>query len=377
MAERGARHLSHRLRTVGAVAWSLVGVALLLVGAIFLLVVLRSIVISLLVALFLATGFLPVVDGLARRRVPRSAGAAAALLLVIVLGAGAIVLVVWGVASQGEQISQSLNAAVGELHRILTSAGVNGSIAESGRHSARQAENNLLAGLLPALGNLLGASVNILLGVFVALFVCFFLLMNGHAITARVAGRLPLPGDLGQRLLGRAATVVRHYYGGLTLIGAVNAAAVAIGALVLRVPLVGAIAVITFLGTYVPYLGAAVASMFAVLIALGSGGQSAALWMILVVVLANVVLQNLVNPVVFGATLRMSPPAVLLATLVGGALAGVAGLALATPVTAIVIRSIEILREPHPVTDTDDPAPPTGPASGGHPDRAVPDREGP
>ncbi|MER7273847.1 AI-2E family transporter [Dactylosporangium sp. NPDC000244] len=327
--------------------------ALLLAGAIFLLVVLRSIVISLLVALFLATGFLPIVDGLARRRVPRSAGSAATLLLVIALGAGAIVLVVWGVASQGGQISQSLNAAVGELHRILASAGANGNIAESGRQSVRQAENNLLAGLLPALGNLLGASVNILLGVFVALFVCFFLLMNGHAITARVAARLPLPEDLGQRLLGRAATVVRRYYGGLTLVGAINAAAVAIGALVLRVPLVGAIAVVMFLGTYVPYLGAAIASMFAVLIALGSGGQSAALWMIVVVVLANVVLQNLVNPVVFGATLQMSPPAILLATLVGGVLAGVAGLALATPVTAIVVRSIEILREPHPGADTD------------------------
>ncbi|WP_238006245.1 AI-2E family transporter [Dactylosporangium sp. AC04546] len=329
-------------------AWSLVGVALLVVAVILLIITLRSIVIALLLAVFLAIAFMPVVDGLERRRVPRSLGAAATLLLVIALGAGAIALVVWGVASQRAQISQNLSAAVGELHRILTSAGVNGNIAEAGQQSVLQSGNTILAGLLPALGNLLGTSVNILLGLFVVLFVCFFLLKNGHAIAARAAGRLPLPEHLGQRLLARAAIVIRHYYGGLTLLGACNAVAVAAGALILRVPLVAAIAVITFLGTYVPYLGAAVASAFAVLIALGAGGQSAALWMILVVVLANGLLQNLVSPVAFGATLRMSPPAVLLATLVGGALAGVAGLALATPVTAIVARSIEVLREPPP-----------------------------
>ncbi|GAA2577155.1 AI-2E family transporter [Dactylosporangium fulvum] len=338
-----------------------------MVAAILLLVILRPIVISLLVAVFLAIAFLPVVDGLARHRVPRGAGAAATLLLVIALGAGAAVLVVWGVASQREQIGQNLNAAVSELHRILASAGVDGSLAEAGRQSVRRSGSTVLAGLLPALGNLLGTSVNILLGLFVALFVCFFLLKNGHTIAARAATRLPLPEHLSRRLLGRAATVIRGYYVGLTLIGAFNAVAVAIGALILRVPLVGAIAVITFLGTYVPYLGAAVAAMFAVLIALGSGGQTAALWMILVVVLANGLLQNLVSPIAFGATLRMSPPAVLLATLVGGALAGVAGLALATPVTAIVARSVELLREPPPIADPDNPLPPTGPVSDGHP----------
>ncbi|GAA2340717.1 AI-2E family transporter [Dactylosporangium salmoneum] len=349
-------------------AWSLVGVALLVVAAIFLLVVLRPIVIALVVALFLAIVFLPVIDGIARRRVPRSVGAAATLLLVIALGAGAIALVVWGVASQQEQISKNLDAAVGELHRILTSAGVSGNAAEAGRNSVQQSGNTLLAGLLPALGNLLGTGVNILLGLFVALFICFFLLMNGHAIADRAATRLPLPEHLARRLLGRAAVVIRRYYGGLSLIGAFNAVAVAIGALILHVPLVGAIAVITFLGTYVPYLGAAVASIFAVLIALGSGGQSAALWMILVVVLANGLLQNLVSPLAFGATLRMSAPAVLLATLVGGALAGVAGLALATPVTAIVARSIEVLREPPATADEDTDEPPlAAPASEGDP----------
>jgi predicted PurR-regulated permease PerM len=83
---------------------------------------------------------------------------------------------------------------------------------------------------------------------------------------------------------------------GLTVLGAFNAAVVVVGALILDVPLVGAIAVITLLGSYVPYIGALVAGAFAVLIALGAGGTPTALWMLLTVLLANSVLQNLVSP---------------------------------------------------------------------------------
>jgi predicted PurR-regulated permease PerM len=372
-AQTPSRRFSDHLRAAGSVAWSLVGVALLVIAVALLIMVLRPIVLSLLVALFLAIAFMPIVDALARRHVPRAIGAAAALLIVTALGVGATLLVVWGIASQQKKISHNLNAAVGKLHSILTSAGVNGDAAEAAQQSVHHSASTLLAGLLPALGNLLGTGVNVILGVFVALFFCFFLLKGGHAIAARVAGWIPLPEHLGQSLLGQAATAIRRYFLGLTLLGAFNAVVVAAGAMILRVPLVGAIAVITLLGTYVPYVGAAVSGAFAVLIALGAGGQSAAVWMIVIVFLANTVLQNIVSPVAYGAALGVSAPVVLLATLLGGALAGVVGLALATPVTAVVARSVELLRESHRVADTGDLPPPTGAASDGHP--AKPDPE--
>ncbi|WP_239088192.1 AI-2E family transporter [Planosporangium mesophilum] len=349
---------SDRLRAAGSVAWSLIGVALLVVAAMLVLMVLRPIVLPLLVALFLAIAFLPVVDALARRRVPRVIGAAAALLIVVLLGAGATLLVVWGIASQQFQVSQDLSDAVGGLHGILASKGVDGNVAEAAQQSVRHVAGTLVAGLLPAVGNLLGATVNVVLGMFVALFVCFFLLRDGHALAAHVAGWIPLPAPLGRSLLSQSATAIRRYLLGLTLLGVFNAVLVAAGALILHVPLVGAIAVTTLLGTYVPYVGAAVAGAFAVLIALGAGGQSTALWMTLVVFLANGLLQNLVTPIAYGATLHISPLVVLLATVLGGALAGVVGLALATPVAAVVARGIDLLRESRRVAVTGDGPPP-------------------
>lgn len=60
----------------------------------------------------------------------------------------------------------------------------------------------------------------------------------------------------GGLLLDQAATTIRRYFVGLTVLGVFNATVVVIAALVLDVPLVATIAVITLLGSYVPYIGA-------------------------------------------------------------------------------------------------------------------------
>ena len=56
----------------------------------------------------------------------------------------------------------------------------------------------------------------------------------------------------------------------MTIVAAFNAAVVALGALCLGIPLAGTIAVVTFVGAYIPYLGAWTAGAFAVLIAIRS-----------------------------------------------------------------------------------------------------------
>ena len=68
-------------------------------------------------------------------------------------------------------------------------------------------------------------------------------------------------------------------------------------------PLAGTIAVVTFVGAYVPFVGAWVAGAFAVLIALGTVGTTAALIMAVVALLANGALQQMIQPFVMGATL--------------------------------------------------------------------------
>ena len=141
----------------------------------------------------------------------------------------------------------------------------------------------------------------------------------------------PLAETIGRRVLGS----LRGYFLGVTIVAAFNAVVVTLGALVLGVPLVGTIAAVT-IGAYIPYLGAWAAGAFAVLIALGSSGTDAAAGMIVVQLLANGILQQLVQPFAMGAALGIHPLAVLIVTIAGGALFGTIGLILAAPLTSAI-----------------------------------------
>ena len=122
-------------------------------------------------------------------------------------------------------------------------------------------------------------------------------------------------------------------------------------------PLAGTIAVVTFVGAYVPFVGAWVAGGFAVLIALGGAGESEALIMAVVALLANGILQQMVQPFVMGATLNLNPLVVLVVTIGAGCLFGMVGLTLAAPLTSAAVHISNELRERSAGAEGNGPAP--------------------
>ena len=142
---------------------------------------------------------------------------------------------------------------------------------------------------------------------------------------------VPLP--IAHTITGRLLQSLRGYFFGVTIVAAFNAVVIGGGALLLGIPLAGTIAVVTFLGAYIPYLGAWTAGAFSVLLALGGAGTDAAIAMAVLQLLANGILQQMVQPFAYGAALGIHPLAVLIVTIGGGALFGAAGLILAAPLT--------------------------------------------
>jgi predicted PurR-regulated permease PerM len=136
----------------------------------------------------------------------------------------------------------------------------------------------------------------------------------------------------------RVLESLRGYFLGVTIVAAFNGVVVMIGALLLGVPLAGTIGAVTFVAAYVPYLGAWTAATFSVLLALGGSGPEAAGGMVIVQLLANGVLQQMVQPFAMGAALGIHPLAVLIVTIGGGALFGAVGLVLAAPMTAAAVK---------------------------------------
>ena len=120
---------------------------------------------------------------------------------------------------------------------------------------------------------------------------------------------------------------------------------VGLAAWALDVPLAGTIAVVVFVTAYVPFIGAFVSGAFAVMLALASQGTTTALIMLVVVILANGLLQNIVQPIAFGATLDLNPLVVLIVTIGFGAIFGMIGMVLAAPLTSAALHISRELAE--------------------------------
>jgi putative heme transporter len=326
------------LRDLGFSAWLLVGVAAALVGVIFLLAQTHTIVMPVVTAAIIASVSVPLVDWLKRRGLPRGAGAVLVFLGIVLIGVGVGIIVMSGIASQADSLSQRLHAGADEIESWVGGLGVASSTAADANANASA---SISAGFRALTDGLLGgvdklASLAVFLS-FAALSL-FFMLKDAPTIGSFVERHLGMPVPLAHTVLGQVSRSLRGYFLGVTIVAAWSALLVGAGALLLGVPLPGTIAVVTFLGGYVPYIGAWTAGAFAVLIALGGQGPEAALAIAVVVLLANGVLQQLVQPIAYGAALGLHPLAVLIVTIAAGCLFGTVGLVLGAPLVAAAVK---------------------------------------
>ncbi|MGH3056138.1 MAG: AI-2E family transporter, partial [Gaiellaceae bacterium] len=171
-----------------------------------------------------------------------------------------------------------------------------------------------------------------------------------------------VPEPVARTISGSVITSLRGYFRGVTLVAAFNGVVVGLAALILDVPLAGTIGVVTFVTAYVPYIGAVVAGAFAVLLALGAHGTGVAVAMLVVVILANGLLQNIVQPFAMGSALHLNPLVVLVVTIGAGCLFGMLGLVLGAPLVSAAVRIATELSRPLDVAHEADTGPP--PAAG-------------
>ena len=326
------------LRDLGLMSWLVVGTLLLLGGVVWLLSLTSTIVIPVITAAIIAAVLSPVVGWLARHRLGRGGGAAIVLLLVIALGLGIVVLLLSGVTSQAPELEKSLHSAVDKAQSALKDAGVSTSKAQSAGDDASSSVSDAFHALLKGVGTGVSALASLAAFLSFTLLSLFFLLKDGPVIRRWTEHHMGVPPDLGHTITARTLQSLRGYFVGVTAVAVFNAVVIGLGAWILGMPQIGAIMLINFVAAYIPYLGAWSAGAFTVLIALGSEGSQTAIAMAVIVLLANGVLQQLIQPIAYGAALGIHPLAVLIVTIAGGSLFGGIGLILAAPLTSACVR---------------------------------------
>ena len=347
------------LRTLGISSWLLVGFVLIIVGVIWLLGQTSTIVMPVIAAAVLGAVAGPAVGWLERHRVPRIGGAVLVLLGLAAIGALIFLMVFGGISANSGDISAKVNQALAKIQGWLTDLGVDNaqSAKEGVQKSGPEIRETLLGGVAAGVDGL--KSVGFFLA-FVTLST-LFVLKDGPVMRAFINRHMGVPEPVAAVVTANVAKSLRSYFLGVTIIAGFNAALILAAALIVGVPLAGTIAVVTFVGAYVPFVGAWVAGAFAVMIALGTEGTDAAIIMAVVSLLANSVLQQLIQPFVMGATLGLNPLVVLVVTIGAGALFGMVGLTLAAPLTSAAVHIVDELRDRDAGTPTIREAAPVAP----------------
>lgn len=317
----------------------------LLVIAVWVGVQLRLVVVPLLIAVLIAAAASPIVAWLNRRGLPRAPSVWATLLTGFAIFGGLIWAVARAAQDQWSELADGASKGVQELERFLAQSPLGLDRKRIEELWAQASE--FLAGPRGQ-GVITGATlvVEILAGIFLGLVLLYFLLKDGERIWTFLRREL-LPerhAHRFDRVAEEAVSTLGGYVRGTALIALVEATLIGGSVALLGVPLALPIAIVVFIGAFVPLLGATTAGALAALIALVSNGMVAALILVAVVIVVNQLEGDVLAPYVLGKTLSLHPLAVLLALSIGTISAGIIGAILAVPFAAVTWSAITTWR---------------------------------
>ena len=172
---------------------------------------------------------------------------------------------------------------------------------------------------------------------FIIVVLTFFFLKDGHNF-------LPWLRDAtGRRtgwhlteLLTRVWSTLGGFVRAQAVVSAVDAVFIGLGLALIGVPLAMALAIITFIAGFIPFVGAIVAGALSVTIALVSLGVTKALLVLGLVLLVQQLEGNVLSPWLQSKAMNLHPVIVLISVTVGSALFGLVGGFLAVPAAATI-----------------------------------------
>ncbi len=333
-----------RLRRIGIGSWAILGIILLAVVVMSALGALSGIVIPLIIAFIVGTVLDPLVVRLRGAGLPASLAAVVGLITALAVLALICAIVAVGFLKQLPEITQRVGQGWDHLLDFARSVDLDPAQIDAVRAAAYDYVPFVTQGVLGVIMHTIFGLVSMALGLFFALFFLFFALRDSEHLPgwiARVSGQEP---NLVKEVYRLTQQSMRGYVKGTAVTAIVTAPIFMIPLLLLKVPLAFPIFILYFFLSFIPFLGAWITGAFAMLIALSSGGLGTAAIVLLCLLVSNGTIQSTVNSWALGSSLRMHPVAVLIATMVGGSVAGVLGMVLGPPMLSACVRAAGAIR---------------------------------
>lgn len=297
---------------------------------------LRIVVLPVLLAILFSPLLVPVADALQRRGAGRTLAALAATGGAVLVLAAVVAAVAPGFATQVDDLAGSAGDGIEQVQEWLAGrswapATELDDLTQRAGRELRENLGQLAGGVLSGVTVALEIAAALLLSVVLA----FFFVRDGDAIWSWVVrrwghDRRAQVDEMGRRAYGALGSYLR----GIATVALAEAVMVALALSLLGVPLALPLAVLTFVGAFIPVVGAVLVGGLAMLVALVAGGLTTALLVGAVYVVIQQVESNVLHPVVVGRAVEIHPVALLLAVTTGGVLAGIVGALIAGPLLA-------------------------------------------
>ncbi|MCZ2823292.1 MULTISPECIES: AI-2E family transporter [unclassified Modestobacter] len=329
------------VRTAGMWCLWTLAIGAVVYFAVQLAVVLGTVVLTFLGGLLLTALLRPVASWLDRTGLPRLAATWLVMVLFLVLLGGVGYFLQQRVAREWASLRPTL---VSGLDRVRTS------LVET-LGLPRERVNSIIDGLIAQLTGGFGGgaggpgmvvtgattAVTVAAGLVLALFTAFWLIYDGARIWRLCLRIVPADRRAAADDAGNGAWhTLGGYLRGTTAVALIDAVGIGLALLLIGVPLAFALAVLTFLGAYIPVVGAFVAGLAAVVVAFAAGGLTDALLVLGAVVVVQQIEGNLLQPLIMRRTVFLHPLGIVYALTVGGLLWGIGGAVIAVPLAAVV-----------------------------------------
>ncbi|MGW3038967.1 AI-2E family transporter [Kitasatospora sp. NPDC001159] len=335
------------LRVAAESTWRLLLLGAALYVVFYVVDMLRLVAFSVLASLLITALLEPSVSWLRRHGVPRSL-AAGGVFLSGLAGIGLVGwFVVWQVTTNLPDVTNQVKTGVNQLRDWLVTGPL---------HLTQQQitdfANQITKAITTNTDQLTSASitgaqiaVEVLTALLMTFFTTFFFLYDGAKIWNWALRGLPRHSRFAMAGAGPKAWItLTAYVRGTVGVAFIDAVCIGTGIELLGVPLAVPLAVIIFLGAFVPLVGALITGTVAVLIALVTQGPWTALMVLLVLIAVMQIESHILQPLILGRAVRVHPLGVVLGVAAGSIIGGIGGAVVAVPLIAVTNTVITHLR---------------------------------
>jgi predicted PurR-regulated permease PerM len=199
-------------------------------------------------------------------------------------------------------------------------------------NAARTVAGNVLSGAFGFITSTFGFAVTL----FGVIFIGAYLLVDVRRVEAAFLRAVPHEYQRDAKTLWDASGYsLSRYLGGLALVLLIQGAISAVGLFLLGVPYALVLGAFVSVMAVIPYLGAWISAIPAVIVALTVSPTTAFLTALLYLGIQQLE-GNFLTPKIQGDTLRVHPILVFLAVIIGGGLGGILGVIVAVPTLAVL-----------------------------------------